>query len=79
MQGCGSGENSSRGPVSRGLRSQGIALETTAIVHSFRFFARLLLLGGFAVAVLVFGSLLHGELARAWASDLRRLVTRKSG
>lgn len=49
-------------------------VETTTVVHSFRFFGNLLLFGGAAVIALIFGSLLHGELAKAWTAEFRRTL-----
>jgi len=50
-------------------------VETIAVIHSVRFFTRMLLFGGFGIVMLIFASLLYGELARGWASEIRRLLT----
>jgi len=49
-------------------------VETTTILHSFRFLARVFAVGGLASVFLVLGSLLQGELARAWVAEVRRIV-----
>jgi hypothetical protein len=46
-------------------------VDNLAILHSFRLLARVFVVGSFAVVLLVLGSLLHGDLARAWVSELR--------
>jgi len=51
-------------------------VETTTILHSFRFLARVFAVGSLAVIFLVLGSLLQGELARAWVAEVRRVVKR---
>lgn len=51
-------------------------LETSTLLHAFRLLARVFVVGSFTVIFLVLGSLLHGELARAWASETRRIVKR---
>jgi hypothetical protein len=51
-------------------------VETATILHSFRFLARVFAVGGLAIIFLVLGSLLHGELARTWAAEVRRIVKR---
>jgi hypothetical protein len=51
-------------------------VETSTIFRLLRFLARVLALGGFAIAVIVLGSLLQSELATAWASGVRRFVKR---
>jgi hypothetical protein len=51
-------------------------VETVTIFRLFRFLARVFALGGFAVALIILGSLLQSELATAWASGIRRFVKR---
>ncbi len=58
------------------LRFRPFLLEITTLLHAFRLLARVFVVGSFAVIFLVAGSLLHGELARAWAGEIRRLVKR---
>jgi len=53
-----------------------ILVETTTILHSFRFLARVFGVGSLLITFLVLGSLLHGELARAWVAEVRRIVKR---
>ena len=54
------------------------AVETATIFRLLRFLARVFALGGFAVILLVLGSLLQSELATAWATGIRRHVKRNS-
>jgi hypothetical protein len=56
--------------------SPSFSLETANLIHSLRFFARILLIGGVTTLAMTAGSLLHSELVRAWASELRRMVKR---
>jgi hypothetical protein len=53
-------------------------VETATIFRLLRFLARVFAMGGFAVVLLVLGSLLQSELATAWASGIRRHVKRNS-
>lgn len=53
-------------------------METSTIFRLLRFLARVFALGGFAVAVIILGSLLQSELATAWATGIRRHVKRNS-
>lgn len=49
-------------------------VETTTVLHAFRLLARLLMIGFFAVIALVLGFLFQGDVARAWAGEIRRIV-----
>jgi hypothetical protein len=51
-------------------------VETSTIFRLIRFLTRVFALGGFAIAVIVLGSLLQSELATAWAVGIRRYVKR---
>ncbi len=53
-------------------------METATIYRVFRFLAPAFAVGGFAIAILVLGSLLQSELATAWATGIRRYVKRNN-
>jgi hypothetical protein len=54
-----------------------LALETITILYFARFFVRLLLVSGLVLIALICGLLLHGELTKAWASELSRFTSRR--
>jgi hypothetical protein len=60
---------------SRNLRLRPSLVETT-ILHALRFIIRFFAVGSLLVILLVIGSLLQGELARAWAGEVRRVLKR---
>ena len=51
-------------------------METTTILHLFQLLARVFAVGAFVIISFVLGSLLEGELARAWVAEIRRFVKR---
>jgi hypothetical protein len=64
-------------PLAQALRVSPFAVEaTTTILHSFRFLARVFAVGSFVIVFSVAGSLLWGELAKAWVAEIRRIVRR---
>ena len=58
------------------LRLRPQLLDNITLLHAFRLLARVFVAGSFAVVLLVLGSLLQGDLARAWVSELRRTINR---
>ena len=63
----------------RGVRLRpSIDVENTTFIQLLRLFTRIVLIGGMLTLAMTLGSLLHSELARAWASQLRRIVKRSS-
>ncbi len=53
-----------------------ISVDTTTVLHSLVFLTRVFAVGAFVIISFVLASLLEGELARAWAADVRRMVKR---
>jgi hypothetical protein len=51
-------------------------VDNQTILHSFRLLARVFVVASFAVVLLVLGSLLHRDFARAWVSELRHTMKR---
>jgi len=51
-------------------------MESTTVLHSLVFVARVFTIGAFVTIFFVLGSLLEGELARAWVDGVRRAAKR---
>jgi hypothetical protein len=60
------------------LRLRPLLVETTTFLHAFRLLARSFVIGFFAVIALISGLLLQGDLARAWAGEIRRILNRSA-
>jgi len=58
------------------LRFRPQLVDTTTLLHTFRLLARIFVIGSFAVVFLVLASLLHGELAKASAAEIWRMLKR---
>jgi hypothetical protein len=58
------------------LRFRPALVENTTLLYSFRFLVRIFAGGVAAIILLVLGSLLQGDLARAWAGEIRRTLKR---
>jgi hypothetical protein len=54
-------------------RCETLVETTTTILHSFRFLARVFVVGSLVIVFSVVGSL-RGELAGAWVAKIRRIV-----
>ncbi len=51
-------------------------MDSTTVLHSLVFLTRVFAVGAFVIISFVLASLLEGELARAWAGEIRRIVKR---
>ncbi len=51
-------------------------MDSTTVLHSLVFVARVFTIGAFVTIFFVLGSLLEGELARAWVDGVRRAAKR---
>jgi hypothetical protein len=71
-----SGEGGSTAPGVYSLAPRPQLVDNLTILHAFRLLARVFVVGSFAVVFLVLGCLLHGDLARAWVSELRHTMKR---
>ena len=53
-----------------------ISMDSTTVLHSLVFLTRVFAVGAFVIISFVLASLLEGEVARAWAGEIRRIVKR---
>ena len=53
-----------------------ISMDSTTGLHSLVFLTRVFAVGAFVIISFVLASLLEGEVARAWAGEIRRIVKR---
>jgi len=51
-------------------------MDSTTVLHSLVFLTRVFAVGAFVIISFVLASLLEGEVARAWAGEIRRIVKR---
>ena len=51
-------------------------MDSTAVLHSLVFLTRVFAVGAFVIISFVLASLLEGELARAWAGEIWRMLKR---